>query len=106
MTAPTKGPYVVGKPFRLTRIPHVWKVAVLAASKTVGYGHGETREEAQANAQLFAAAWERDQLIQELREALRNTLKFCGRTIFGEHYQESCDQISAAHAALAKADGK
>jgi hypothetical protein len=76
MTAPTKGPYEVLEAV-LPEIQSHWEAAVMADNGwiQVGAGVGRTREEAEANAQLFAAAWELKKCAEEVAGTRDETIK-------------------------------
>ena len=103
MTAPTKGPYRAGEAVETiefgVRAPY-WMAQIYDADgQPFARIYGPTKEQAEANAQLLAAAW-------EMREVVRET-KFnpCPAGTCRPDC-EHCGRLNRALAALAKADGK
>ena len=124
MSEPTKGPYRLGSPTYLDAEIELWCATIYdCGANPVGCGYGSSKEQAEANAQLLAAA-------PELREALRglikesgeacptchneswNTCPTCGvddgtgRKISTGINPRPSPSVKSAIAALAKADGK
>lgn len=101
MIEPTKGPYRAMRAHGTMRLPPgFWEVDILDSDNhPVGWAVGNTREQAEANAHLLAAA-------PELREVVRET-KFnpCPAGTCRPDC-EHCGRLNRALAALAKADGK
>lgn len=100
MTEPTKGPYRLGSPTYLDAEIELWCATIYdCGANPVGCGYGSSKEQAEANAQLLAAAW-------EMREVVRET-KFnpCPAGTCRPDC-EHCGRLNRALAALAKADGK
>jgi hypothetical protein len=90
MTEPTKGPYQIGT-LPATKIqypfgPDLWQVDVRDDSANlVGRGYGATLDQALANAQMFAVAWES---LEQLRDALAPLLEPCE-----DHPTQSPEQL-------------
>jgi hypothetical protein len=75
MTEPTKGPYRAHP--AENRRKELWRALVTDERLiAIGCGYGLTREEAEANAQLFAAAW-------EMREALEKLARLGNGNLYG-----------------------
>jgi hypothetical protein len=96
MSEPTKGPYRAMRAHGTMRLPPgFWEVDILDSDNhPVGWAVGNTREQAEANAHLLAAA-------PELREALQWCLDNSEESL-GDHTW----QMRKVRAALAKAEGK
>lgn len=106
MSEPTKGPYRLGEfPARLIEYPlspDMWDIDVRSQDgDLVCRAYGRTKEQAEANARLFAAA-------EEMREAIHKALMFLDRSDIpaAEWYKVAPEHVAAFRAALAKADGK
>lgn len=105
MTKPTKGPYRLGSPTYLDAEIELWCAHIYdAGANLIGCGYGQTKEQAEANAKLLAAAWELREALQAISELTPESLGEC----FDEWGEAACWKKSydIARAALAKADGK
>ena len=106
MTEPTKGPYRAMRAHGTMRLPPgFWEVDILDSDNhPVGWAVGNTREQAEANAHLLAAA-------PALREAIERKLADCrehgdcsdAALMPGEYCSNECVALASA---LAQADGK